>query len=363
VKNIRVLIVDDSIVVRRILSSALAGQPDIEVVGTARDAAEAWVRLPQLNPDVLTLDIDMPGMDGLTFLRKLMASRPMPVIVISSLGHAASGGAMDALAIGAVEVLAKPSGPFSVGEFHRDLAAKVRTAAAVNLRRRLVAESASSSARAVEGATIPRPSLIAIGASTGGTAALEQILGGLPADAPPVAVVQHIPAGFSRAFADRLSRFCKVRVMEAEDGQLLCNGEVAVAPGGRHMRLRGLAQRLRIAVAYGEPVCYQRPSVDVLFDSIAAAGIAGVLAIILTGMGEDGAAGLLHLKRTGARTIAQDETSSVVFGMPKEAIRRGGVDEVLSLGAITNRLALLPPAAGCAALTRAAPTFSPHFSR
>jgi two-component system chemotaxis response regulator CheB len=343
-RKIRVLIVDDSAVVRKILSETLATEPDIEVVGTAPDPVIAAEKIERLKPDVLTLDVEMPRMDGLTFLKQLMSTRPLPVIMISSITQRSSSAAIEAMAEGAVEVLGKPDGPFSVGEFRFSLGQKVRNAAGAQLRRR--ARMAAAPAASFKEPTPPATAdcsggpirLIAIGASTGGTEAIERILRPLPAAMPPIVIVQHIPAGFSRAFAERLNRFCNVRVREAVNGDIASPGLALVAPGNFHMRLVRMGGRFRVSVSDGPLICFQRPAVDALFDSIADQPVRGMLGVILTGMGSDGAAGMKRMKAAGARTIAQDERSCVVFGMPREAIRAGGVDEVLPLDRIGHRL-------------------------
>lgn len=342
-RKIRVLIVDDSAIVRKILTTALTGEPDIEVVGTAPDPYVARDKILRLRPDVLTLDVEMPRMDGLTFLRKLMQAYPLPVIIISSIAQGGSSAAITALAEGAVEVLAKPAGPYSVGEFGATLAQKIRAAAAVRLAKRAPAASAPAAAvrpptPAVVSSGPPRLRLIAIGASTGGTEAIERILVNLPAASPPIAIVQHIPAGFSRAFAERLNKLCAIEVREAADGDILTPGKALVAAGNFHLRLKREGGQFRAEVAGGPQVCYQRPAVDVMFESIAEGGASGMAGVLLTGMGSDGAQGLLALRRAGAHTIAQDERSCAVFGMPREAIARGAAVEVLPLSAIAGRL-------------------------
>ncbi len=332
-RKVRVLIVDDSAIVRKLLAEALSSEPDLEVVGTAPDPYIARDKILSLNPDVLTLDIEMPRMDGISFLRKLMQYRPMPVIIISSLGQASCNAAVAALHEGAVEVLAKPGGPQSVGELKLSLAQKIRAAAHARLTR---TSSAPASAPAE-----PQPvktdlradasRVIAIGASTGGTEAIESVLRNLPAAIPAIVVTQHIPAGFSRAFAERLNQLCPFEVKEAADGDTAQAGRALVAPGNFHMLLRKTAHGYRVAVKDGPLVCYQRPSVDVLFSSVADAAGANAVGIILTGMGSDGAAGLLKMKQAGAATLAQDEASCVVFGMPREAIRLGAAVRIAPL--------------------------------
>ena len=337
------LVVDDSAIVRKILTEALSGQPDLEVVGTAPDPYIARDKILSLQPDVLTLDIEMPRMDGLTFLKKLMHFRPMPVIVISSLTQASCQTAMQALSLGAVEVLAKPGGPYSVGELRLELASKIRAAASSRVRQ--VAQSAP--APSIAPATPPprlaasrwTPStVIAIGASTGGTEAIAAILPRLPQGVPGIVITQHIPAGFSRAFASRLNQMCAFEVKEAEDGDTLRPGRALVAPGDMHMLLRKSADGYRVTVKTGPRVCYQRPSVDVMFSSVAESAGAHAVGVLLTGMGSDGAQGLLKMRQAGARTIAQDESTCVVFGMPREAIRAGAAGRVVALPGIPQAI-------------------------
>jgi two-component system, chemotaxis family, protein-glutamate methylesterase/glutaminase len=332
-RKIKVLVVDDSAIVRKLLTDAISAEDDLEVVGTAPDAFIARDKILALQPDVLTLDIEMPRMDGLTFLKKLMQYHPLPVIVISSLGQSSCQATLDALRVGAVEVLAKPGGPYSVGELRTNLAAKIRAAAVARVRR---SAPTAAQPRTATVETLPRRAfspgtVIAIGASTGGTEAIQEVLTRLPADSPGIVITQHIPPVFSRAFADRLNQICPMEVKEAADGDALAPGRALVAPGNFHMVLRGSAEGYRVQVKDGPPVCYQRPSVDVLFSSVAEAAGAKAIGVLLTGMGSDGAQGLLRMKHAGSRTIAQDEASCVVFGMPREAIRLGAADRVVPL--------------------------------
>jgi two-component system, chemotaxis family, protein-glutamate methylesterase/glutaminase len=271
-----------------------------------------------------------------------MRFHPMPVVVISSLAQASSKTAIEALQCGAVEVLGKPGGPYSVGELKHDLPLKIRAAAQARMAHR------SSGPAAPEKPTAPIPAhavnpsaIIAIGASTGGTEAIREVLIRMPESSPGIVVVQHIPAVFSLAFANRLNDLCKIRVKEAADGDRVLPGQVLIAPGNFHMTLKKRAGEYRVAVHDGERVCYQRPSVDVLFDSVAETAGADAIGAILTGMGADGAAGMLKMKRAGARTVAQDEASCVVFGMPREAIKMGAVDRVLPLDRIAGELMAL----------------------
>ena len=340
-RKIRVLIVDDSAIVRRILTDALSDAADLEVVGTAPDPYVARDKILALEPDVLTLDIEMPRMDGLTFLRKLMRYHPLPAVVISSLAQKNCRAALEAMTFGAVEVLAKPGGPYSVGELRLVLADKVR-AAAIAKRREPAAEEV----------ILPPPlrpfaaeSVIAIGASTGGTEAITAIMRQVPAGSPPVLIAQHIPPVFSRAFAERLNASCAVEVKEAENGDELRPGRALVAPGDRHMLLRGVASRYLVEVKDGPRVCYQRPSVDVLFFSVAESAGSHASGVLLTGMGADGAEGLLRMRQAGAHTIAQDEATSAIFGMPREAIERGAAERVLPLREIAGAMLSAEPMA------------------
>ncbi|MBV9508285.1 MAG: chemotaxis response regulator protein-glutamate methylesterase [Acidobacteriia bacterium] len=335
--RIRVLIVDDSATVRKILTEALSAESDIEVVGAAPDAYVARDKILALRPDVLTLDIEMPRMDGLTFLRKLMRSHPLPVLVISSLAQSYCRAALKALELGAVEVIAKPASPYSIESLRDSLAAKIRAAAAARiLPEREASGTFPQSPRAI---SVHAPqNVIAIGASTGGTEAIASVLRAFPPQAPGVVIVQHIPPVFSRAFAHRLNDLCTIEVREAEDGDSLRPGLALVAPGDFHMTLRRRGTGYFVSVKTGPRVCYQRPAVDVLFFSVADAAGSHSAAALLTGMGADGAQGLLRLRQAGARTIAQNETSCVVFGMPREAIRLGAAEQVLSLDRVAPAL-------------------------
>ena len=339
-RRIRVLIVDDSAIVRKILTDALAGEPDLEVVGSAPDPYVARDKILSLRPDVLTLDIEMPRMDGLTFLKKLMHFHPLPTVVISSLAQASCQAALQAMEFGAVEVLAKPGGPYSVGELRHSLAAKIRAAAASHVRRPALPQDRPSQAAppllSVPHSALSPDTVIAIGASTGGTEAITSVLTRLPESTPGIVIVQHIPPQFSRAFANRLNQICAIQVKEAEDGEPLRPGLALVAPGDFHMLLRKSGGRYYVNVKTGPRVCYQRPSVDVLFLSVAEAAGPHAIAVLLTGMGADGAQGLLRLRQAGARTVAQDEATCVVFGMPREAILLGAAEQVLPLPAIPN---------------------------
>ncbi|MGC9292866.1 MAG: protein-glutamate methylesterase/protein-glutamine glutaminase [Acidobacteriaceae bacterium] len=337
---IKVLIVDDSAIVRRILSGAISSEPDMLVVGTAPDPYIARDKVLALQPDVLTLDIEMPRMDGLTFLKKLMQFHPMPVIVISSLGHSSCEASMEALRCGAVEVLAKPGGPYSIGELRGELAPKLRAAANARPHRPAAQPGPSLPPLARVPATVAynTNTVIAIGASTGGTEAIRDVLVQLPAGVPGIVIAQHIPPVFSAAFARRLDQACAIEVKEACDGDQVRPGRALIAPGNFHMLLRRSGGAYYVQVQDGPQVCYQRPSVDVLFASVAEAAREKAVGVLLTGMGSDGAQGLLRMKRAGASTIAQDEASSVVYGMPREAARLGAADQVLPLPSISRAI-------------------------
>ena len=340
-RKIRVLVVDDSAVVRKLASDALASDPEIEVVGTAIDPYMARDKLRELSPDVLTLDLEMPRMDGLTFLRLLMERKPMPVVVMSSLTQRGSDYALEALRLGAVDFIAKPSGSFSFGDLGQQLIAKVKASAGARVRpaaRTPVAPPLKPAAPSASQTPIRHHnarSIILIGSSTGGTEALRDVLTQLPVDLPGIAIVQHIPATFSKSFADRLNTLCALEVREAVDGDRLQPGLVLVAPGGFHMMLQWAADHYKVRVALGPPVWHQRPAVDLLFKSAADCGAAPyALAGVLTGMGKDGAEGLLRLREKGAITFAQDEASCVVYGMPKAAWECGAAQQQIALDRI-----------------------------
>ncbi len=333
-KKIRVLVVDDSAVVRRVFSDELSHEKDIEVIGTAPDPYVARDKIVALKPDVVTLDIEMPRMDGITFLRKLMKYFPLPVIIVSSLTPAGGSLALEAIESGAVDVICKPGEAYSVGDMSTQLAEKIRAAANVNMvqRAKLIADSKSTAAQTPKlSLSKTTNKIIAIGASTGGTEALKDVLAQFPPNSPGIMIVQHMPANFTTSFAERLNSLCQIRVKEAADGDSVVAGTALLAPGNFHMVLRRSGARYFVNIKSGPLVCYQRPAVDVLFNSVAAYGGANAIGVILTGMGKDGAQGMLKMKQAGAQTIAQDEKSCVVFGMPKEAIALGGVDKILSL--------------------------------
>jgi two-component system chemotaxis response regulator CheB len=329
---IRVLLVDDSAVVRKLLGDALRGEPDIEVVGGAADAFIARDMILQKRPDVITLDIEMPRLDGLSFLRRLMEHHPLPAIIVSSLTQSGSAATIEALRIGAVDVIAKPGGPHSVGQIAERLKQRIRAAAGVRLSLdRKPAPTEAIPARSLDGAARRARGLVAIGASTGGTQALETLLTRLPADVPPILIVQHMPAGFTKAFANRLNASCPMHVIEAAGGELLQRGVAYVAPGDHHLVVERQGLQLFTRLTQGPQVHYQRPAADVLFASVARVTGIPIVGLLLTGMGSDGADGMVTLRRGGALTIAEAEESCVVFGMPREAIARGGATHVASL--------------------------------
>ena len=334
--KIRVLIVDDSAVVRKIFTQELSRDPEIEVVGTAPDPFVARDKIIALQPDVLTLDVEMPRMDGITFLRKLMVHHPLPVIIVSSLTPKGGDLAMEALEAGAVEVLCKPGQAYTVGDLSLDLIDKIKAVARVKMRPIQRPVEAMAPARLAMTRTTHK--IVAIGASTGGTEALRTVLEQFPADAPGTLVVQHMPEHFTTAFAARLNSLCAVQVKEAEDGEVLSPGKVLIAPGNYHLLLKRSGAVYCAQVKEGPLVCRHRPSVEVLFQSVAQFAGANAVGAILTGMGADGAGGMLKMKQAGAVTIAQDEASCVVFGMPKEAIKCGAVDHVESLDRIAAKI-------------------------
>ncbi len=335
-KKIRVLIVDDSAVVRKVFSEKLGRDPQIEVVGTAIDPYIARDKIVELQPDVITLDVEMPRMDGITFLRKLMAHRPTPVIIVSSLTEAGGELALEALEAGAIDVMCKPGSSYSVGDMAIDLIHKVKGAACA--RPVKIAPSKMAKSGGTTALTKTTNKIIAIGTSTGGTEALKAVLPHLPRNSPGIMVVQHMPEKFTKSFADSLNSLCELAVKEAEDGDSVAPGKVLIAPGNFHLTLKRSGARYHAVVRQGPRVSRHRPSVDVLFDSVARVAGRNAVGLIMTGMGSDGAAGMLKMKEAGAFNIAQDESSCVVFGMPKVAIELGGIDKVAPLGSIPDAL-------------------------
>ncbi len=332
-RRVRVLVVDDSAVVRNVFHQGLGRDPEVEVVGTAPDPYVARDLILEKEPDVITLDIEMPRMDGITFLHKIMRYRPTPVIVVSSLTPAGGALALEALAAGACDVMCKPGGAYSVGDMTADLLEKVKDVAAAGIRALPPAAPPPPPARALTRTT---HQVVAIGASTGGTVAVERILRALPHNAPGIIITQHMPELFTRYFATRLKETSKLDVREAQGGESVVPGVALVAPGNKHMLLRRSGARYLTEIKEGPRVNRHRPSVDVMFRSVAHSAGRNAIGVLLTGMGSDGAQGLLAMHDAGAHTVAQDEASCVVFGMPKVAIDLGAVDEVLGVDRIAG---------------------------
>lgn len=332
-----VMVVDDSALVRKVLTDLINRAPDLDVVGSAADPYQAREKIKALNPDVLTLDVEMPRMDGIDFLEKIMRLRPMPVLMISSLTEAGNDTTLRALELGAVDFITKPKVDVADGlaDYVEELHDKIRAAAASKIARRRTGSRATPVAQVAVKKRISSEKLIILGASTGGTVAIRSFLGGLPAQSPAVLITQHMPAGFTRSFAERLNGEIPLTVQEAEHGQRVLPGHVYIAPGDRHMQLRKNGADYMIGLDDGPAVNRHRPSVDVLFESAAAVAGANALGVILTGMGNDGARGMRLMHDAGAATFAQDESTCVVYGMPGEAVAAGGVGEELPL----NRLA------------------------
>lgn len=350
-KKVRVLIVDDSASVRQTMKAILEEDGDIEVIGTAADPFAAARIIQAQIPDVITLDVEMPRMDGITFLRKLMSQCPLPVVMCSSLTEQGSETLMQALEAGAVDIILKPR--MGVADHLNEARAEIRQVVKGAARARVQAKKAAPAriepqAKLTADAVLPPPSgramsrttemIVCIGASTGGTEALREVLEALPANSPGIVVVQHMPEHFTRAFAARLNTLCEVTVKEAEDGDTVMRGHVLIAPGGKHTMLERQGARYLVSVRDGPLVSRHRPSVDVLFRSAARCAGSNAVGVIMTGMGDDGARGLLEMREGGARTFAQDEATSIVFGMPKEAIARGAADKITPLGSIAREI-------------------------
>jgi two-component system chemotaxis response regulator CheB len=333
---IRVLVVDDSAVVRRILSDALSTGSGIEVVGTAADPYAAREKIAALRPDVLTLDIEMPRMDGLTFLEKLMAAHPLPVVVVSSLTPASSVMALRALELGAVGVVCKPGSQFSIADVARDVIHQVRAASLAKVKAAGERKPRQPISTRPQQSFVTTRKILAIGASTGGPRAIEDVLTSLPPAGPGTVIVQHMPVQFTAEFAKRLNGLCAMRVTEAVDGEEVLAGKALIAPGGRHMLLQRVGATYVVRLKDLPAVNHHRPSVDVMMHSVAKAAGANAVGVILTGMGSDGAKGLLAMRTAGAHTIAQDEETSIVYGMPKEAAAVGAASEVLPLDKIAR---------------------------
>ncbi|MEN5364514.1 protein-glutamate methylesterase/protein-glutamine glutaminase [Brevundimonas intermedia] len=349
--KVRVLVIDDSASVRQTLVDVLSADPGIEVMGVASDPFVAARRIAEDVPDVITLDVEMPRMDGITFLRKLMSQRPIPVVMCSSLTEAGSETLMQALEAGAVDIILKPriGAADHLAESAERIRDVVKAAARARLgERRPQKRAMDPGTKLTADAMLPPPSgaamarttemVACLGASTGGTEALREVLQALPANAPGIVIVQHMPAGFTAAFAKRLNGLCEVEVKEAQHGDPVLRGHVLVAPGDKHMLLERQGARYQVAIKDGPPVSRHRPSVDVLFRSAARAAGRNAMGVILTGMGDDGARGLLEMKEAGAVTVAQDEATSVVFGMPKEAITRGAAQKIMALEHVAREI-------------------------
>ena len=347
---IKVLIIDDSALIRSLLSEIINRQPDMEVVGTAPDPLVAREKIKALNPDVLTLDVEMPRMDGLSFLEKLMRLRPTPVVMVSSLTEKSSAITLQALELGAFDFVTKPKVDIQHGllEYAEELAEKIRGAARARVRPLAPRQAVAAAVEKKHSADVvlaaehrtfaTTEKVIVIGASTGGTEALREFLVDMPADSPAILITQHMPETFTKTFAKRLDGLCSISVKEADHGERVLPGHAYLAPGNRHLLLKRSGANYITELCDGPPVSRHRPSVDVLFRSAANCAGKNTVGIIMTGMGDDGAAGMLELYRAGAHTLAQDEASCVVFGMPKEAIARGGVSEVVPLTEMSRRL-------------------------
>jgi len=349
--KIKVLIVDDSAVVRQTLQSILSSDPEIEVIGTASDPFFAAKKIAQEVPDVITLDVEMPRMDGLTFLKKIMSQHPIPVVIISSLTAKGTETALRAIEFGAIDIIAKPQMDTKrfIEESKIRLCDSVKAAAMAKIKRRSAPQQDFTvqpkySADAILPKLVPSESsmikttelVVAVGASTGGTDALRVFLEAIPLDSPGIVIVQHMPENFTRSFANRLNELCNITVKEAENGDTVIRGRALIAPGNHHMLLKRSGAKYYVEIKDGPLVNRHRPSVDVLFRSTARYAGKNAIGIIMTGMGDDGARGLLEMKEVGAKTIAQDEKSCVVFGMPNEAIKVGAVEKILSLELIAG---------------------------
>lgn len=347
-KKIKVLIVDDSAVVRRALEDILSSDPGIKVIATAADPFIAAKKIEEQVPDVITLDVEMPRMDGITFLQKLMSQHPIPVVIVSSLAEKGSETVLKALEYGAVEIIQKPTlgAKQFIEESRMSICDAVKAASQARLRQLVAPKKIKPKLTA--DAVLAKPSskamiqttekVVAIGASTGGTEALRVLLEAMPLDAPGIVVVQHMPENFTAAFAKRLNGLCDISVKEAEDNDTVIRGRALIAPGNRHLLLRRSGARYYVEVKDGPLVCRHRPSVDVLFRSAATYAGKNAVGVIMTGMGDDGARGMLEMREKGAYTIAQDEASSVVFGMPKKAIEMDAVEDIISLSRIPESI-------------------------
>ncbi len=338
--KIKVLVVDDSAVIRKILSSSLNKYKDIEVIGTAPDPFVARNRILQLKPDVITLDVEMPRMDGITFLNKLMTHYPIPTIMVSSLTQKGCDATLKALEVGAIDFVAKPTSRFGndVENVIGELYTKIKYASKVKVKNRPKRANGNGNHPQTKESNYTvfkgTNKVIFIGASTGGTEALKDVLIKMPPNSPAIAIVQHMPEMFTKAFAERMNSLCSISVKEGKNGDSLVQGQAIIAPGNYHMSIKRNGAMYRIETNQNAPIHHQRPAVDVLFDSAAKYVGPNAIGVIMTGMGSDGATGLLNMKESGAKTIAQDQDSCVVFGMPKEAIKLGAADKVVPLNTI-----------------------------
>lgn len=336
----KVLIVDDSALIRSLMTEIINSQPDMQVVATAPDPLVARDLIKQHDPDVLTLDVEMPKMDGLEFLEKLMRLRPMPVVMVSSLTERGSEVTMRALELGAIDFVTKPRLSIADGmrEYADMIADKIRIASKARIQTRLSAQTRSAALPSLGNRLLSSEKLIIVGASTGGTEAIKSFLLAMPPDCPGIIITQHMPAGFTRSFANRLDGLCRIAVKEAEGGERVLPGHAYIAPGDKHLLLTRSGANYMTELSDAPPVNRHKPSVDVLFDSAATHAGKNAIGVILTGMGKDGAVGMLRMREAGAYNFSQDEATCVVFGMPKEAIARGGVHEVWPLDELPTRV-------------------------
>lgn len=337
----KVLVVDDSALMRKVISDVLNNDPELEVVAAARDPYDAWDKIKIFNPDVLTLDVEMPKMDGIVFLEKLMKAKPMPVVMISTLTERGCETTLRALQLGAVDFVSKPKLDMQSGtlELADEIVDKVKAASKACPKIAARSRPGVPSKRPANSALLQSTyKVIAMGASTGGTEALAEVLNALPADTPGIVIVQHMPPGFTKQFADRLDSECQIQVREAQHGDRIIPGLALLAPGGSHLEVRRSGASYQVALSDGPPVEQSKPSVDIMFHSCAEHIGKHTIGVILTGMGRDGAKGMLALSKAGANTIAQNEDTCVVYGMPRKAIATGGVQDVLPLQQIADRV-------------------------
>ena len=340
-RKIKVLVIDDSALIRSVLKEVINNFPDMEAIGAASNPLQAREMIKTLNPDVLTLDVEMPEMDGLTFLEKLMRLRPMPVLMISSLTERGSEAALRALELGAVDFLPKPKLGIVEGiqEYADEIAQKIRVAYKTKIRSRSqTGQTTLAPLPALGNRISTTEKVIAVGSSTGGTEAIKELLIRMPADAPGILIAQHMPEAFTTSFANRLDGLCKIKVTEAEGNERVLPGHAYIAPGHAHLLLKRSGANYMTELSQAAPVNHHRPSVEVLFRSVAEQAGKNAIGVMLTGMGKDGAIGMLEMRQAGAYNLAQDEASCVVFGMPREAIAVGAVDEIVPIQEMTQRV-------------------------